>query len=411
MATRILWITDEVPDAGRGGGSIRQYHMLRRVAEKVEVDLLLAGELTDADLRDRLRKVVAFPRPASHLTKWGTGRLGTARRRVDNLTAVLPGRPPSEVVLNRKVASALRRRVGGTSGYELVQVEHEHLGGLVRGRAGGETRWAITLHNLLSVRLSQRAKVSIKPRVRRLWEADAQRALTWEKKIARDFDLTVVVSDEDARTLPDGAVVVPNGVDLTRFAATPLPPEHRMVFSGSFNYEPNIDAATWLCEDILPIVRTSVSDATLVLVGREPNERVRRLGGLPGVETHFDVTDVRPLLGSARVAVVALRQGSGTRLKALEAMSAGRPVAGTSIGLEGLRLEHGVSALVADTADGLARAVVDLFEDDDMATRLAGAARAIAETRFGWDAVAESYLDQVLGSARRHVAAGTTPAE
>ena len=408
MATRVLWVTDEVPDAGRGGGSIRQYHMLKRVAEKVEVDLLLAGELTDTDLRDRLRKVVAFPRPASHMSSWGTGRVGTARRRIDNLATVLPGRPPSEVVLNRRVASELRTRLGNTSGYELVQVEHEHLGGLARSRGRDEARWAITLHNLLSVRLRQRAEVSVKPRVRRLWETDARRATAWEKRIAGNFDVSIVVSEEDARALPGRAVVVPNGVDLTRFRATPLPQKHRMIFSGSFNYEPNIDAATWLCEEILPIVRASIPDATLVLVGREADERVRRLGHRPGVETHFDVPDVVPLLESAGVAVVALRQGSGTRLKGLEAMSAGRPVVGTPIGLEGLHLEHGASALIAPTADGLARCVVELFENDETASRLAGAARAIAEGQFGWDGLAEFYLDQVLGAARRDVAAGSS---
>lgn len=405
MATRVLWVTDEVPDPGRGGGSIRQYQILKRVAEKVEVDLLLAGDLTDGDLRDRLRKVTTLPRPATHMSRWGTGRLGTARRRVDNLATALPGRPPSEVVLNRRVASALRRRLGDTSSYELVQVEHEHLGGLLRNGDRPHTSWAITLHNLLSVRLLQRAEVSVKPRVRRLWEADARRATSWEKKIAASFDVSIVVSEEDAHTLPGRPVVVPNGVDLQRFRATPLPREHRMIFSGSFNYEPNIDAAKWLGDEILPIVRTSIPDATLVLVGREADERVRSLGTRPGVETHFDVPDVVPLLESARVAVVALRQGSGTRLKALEAMSAGRPIAGTRIGLEGLHLDHGVSALVADTAEGLARAVVELFESDDTAARVAAGGRAIAESRFGWDALAESYLDQVLGAAPRDAAA------
>jgi glycosyltransferase involved in cell wall biosynthesis len=402
----MLWVTDEVPDAGRGGGSIRQHHLLKRVAARAEVDLVLVGRLTDGELTGLLHGVTCLPRPRDPLSAWGSGTLGTARRRLHNLATTLPGRPPSEVALNSRVVEALRDRVGGACGYDVVQVEHEHLAGLLpRHRKGC---WAITLHNLLSVRCRQRAAVSDKPRVRRLWEADARRAAAWERRIVNRFDLTFAVSAEDAATLGGRAHVVPNGVDLEGFPATPVPAAHAMIFSASFNYEPNIDGAVWLCEEILPRVRSEVPDATLFLVGREPNERVRRLAELPGVDAHFDVPSVLPLLTAARVALVPLRQGSGTRLKALEAMAAGRPLAGTQVGLEGLGLTNGESALMSDTAEGVARAVARLLLDDDTATRMATSARDLAERNFGWDALAERYLDTLLG--RRPAGQPTSPA-
>ena len=387
-------MTDEIPDRDLGGGSIRQYHLLKRAAVHADVDLVLVGQLTDDDLRGMLRKVKCIPRPSDPLTPWGSGPARTARRRVHNLATMLPGRPPSEVALNSQVVKALRAGVGDTSGYDVVQIEHEHLAGLApRHRSA---RWAITLHNLLSIRYSQRANVSHKPRVRRLWEADARRADAWERRITRRFDLIVAVSEEDAGTLSGRVAVVPNGVDLDRFRVTRLPAEHRMIFSGSFNYEPNIDGAEWLCEEILPRVRASVPDTTLLLVGREPDERVRRLASLPGVEAHFDVPAVAPLLESARVALVTLRQGSGTRLKALEAMAARRPLVGTDVGLEGLGLEDGVSACIAKSASDLADAVVRLMLDDGIAGSLAKSARILAESRFGWDRLADRYLERLL---------------
>ena len=403
MPPRLLWVTDEVPDPGRGGGSIRQYHLLKRAAKQADVDLILAGELSDPELRGMLRSVRCIPRPPDPLSAWGSGPVGTARRRAHNLATILPGRAPSEVALNRRVVEALRRGIGDTSGYDLVQVEHEHLGGLLPLRRS--CRWAITLHNLLSVRFRQRAAVSTKPRVRRLWEADARQAEAWERRITSGYDLTIAVSDEDARVLGGAVAVVPNGVDLDLFRATALPSDPRLIFSASFNYEPNIDGATWLCEDILPRVRQQIPDARLLLVGREPDDRVRRLGRLPGVDAHFDVPAVRPLLESARVAVVPLRQGSGTRLKALEAMAAGRPVAGTEVGLEGLGLEDGVSACIAATADELALGVVRLLRDDVAAAALAAAARSLAEAEFGWDQLADRYLEWVLGPATSGVGA------
>ena len=396
MRPRLLWVTDEVPDAGRGGGSIRQYHLLRRVAAQVDVDLLLAGEPVDDELVSLLHKVETFERPPALGAHWNSaGRLSLARRRMNNLGSFLPGRPPSEVAINRPAVEGLRNHLVGKSGYDVVQVEHEHLAGVLP--RDHEDRWSITLHNLMSVRFRQRSAVAGTSRVRRLWEADARRAETWERRILAGYDLTIVVSDEDAACLNGNVAVVPNGVDLERFQPTPLPREPRLMFSGSFNYEPNIDGATWLCQEILPQIRERVPGATAVLVGREPDDRVRRLGRIPGVETHFDVPDVRPFLQSARVAMVPLRQGSGTRLKALEAMAAGRPLAGTPVGLEGLGLSDGDSAVIGTTIEEIADRVAQLLIDDTAAGSVARQARRLVEDRFGWDHLAEVYLDKVLG--------------
>lgn len=394
----MLWVTDEVPDAGRGGGSIRQYHLLRRVAAQIEVDLLLAGEFVDDELAALLHKVEVFSRPPALGAHWNRPtRLAAARRRMNNLGSFLPGRPPSEVAINRPIVERLRAHLADKSGYEVVQVEHEHLAGLLPREHEGS--WSITLHNLMSVRFRQRSMVASTARVRRLWEADARRAEAWERRIVSGYDLTIVASEEDASCLEGAVAVVPNGVDLERFQSTPLPREPKLIFSGSFSYEPNIDGATWLCQEILPKIRERVPGATALLVGREPDERVRRLGGIPGVETHFDVPDVLPLLQGARVAVVPLRQGSGTRLKALEAMAAGRPLVGTPVGLEGLGLTDGSSAAIATTVEELAERAARLLVDASMADGMAREARRLAEATFGWDHLAEVYLDQVFGRA------------
>jgi glycosyltransferase involved in cell wall biosynthesis len=282
--------------------------------------------------------------------------------------------------------------------YDVVQIEHEEFAPLLPRRRSN--RWAITLHNLISVRWRQRAAISEKRRVRWLFESDAARSERFERWITNSFDLTITMSHEDAALLDGPAVVVPNGVDLDRFRLSPLPTQPVFLFSASFNWEPNIDGAVWFCEQVLPLVRQSLPDATLLLVGRKPDVRVRRLLDLPGVEAQFDVPSVVPFLESARIAVVPVRMGSGTRLKALEAMAVGRPVAGTAVGLEGLGLKDGVSAVVADEPDALAARVVRLCTDDVLARRLAEAARPLAE-QLSWDRVADRYLDQLLAEPPR----------
>jgi glycosyltransferase involved in cell wall biosynthesis len=121
------------------------------------------------------------------------------------------------------------------------------------------------------------------------------------------------------------------------------------------------------------------------------------LGDQPGVTIRPDVPDIVEFLDAARVAVVPIRIGSGTRLKALEAMAAGRPVVGTRLGLEGLGIVTGRDAYVADSPEAMAAGVIALLGDDALANRVAAAARDLVVERFGWESLGRDFVRVVLG--------------
>jgi glycosyltransferase involved in cell wall biosynthesis len=383
---RVLWVTEEVPDANLGGGSIRQFHLLSRLAKRTTVDLLLVGRLGDDGLRASLNQVVELdpPAPGGRLRQWFIGR-----------QAVAPWALPTEIESAKSMVRMLRGAMSHLGRYDVVHVEHELLGELLPDRRDGA--WSIDLQNLLSVRTRQQAALSGRRRVRWLLQRDAGHAAGFERRLADGYDLTAVVSKEDAAALGGRSLVVPNGVDLDKFTPSELPAAPRLLFTGSWNWSPNVDAARWLCTDILPLVRAEVPDATVTLVGRSPDHAMHELVRSEGVEGHFDVPSVVPFLQAARVAVVPVRVGSGTRLKALEAMAAGRPLVGTPIGLEGLGLSDGRTAAIADDPGALATHIIRLCRDDQQALHLAGAARALAEEKFGWVSIADAYVDQLLG--------------
>jgi glycosyltransferase involved in cell wall biosynthesis len=110
---------------------------------------------------------------------------------------------------------------------------------------------------------------------------------------------------------------------------------------------------------------------------------------------HADVPSMNPHYEAARVVVVPLRTGTGTRLKALEALASGRPVVGTTIGLEGIGIADREQALVADDPAALADAVIAVLHDDQLAGRLAQAGRWHVEQRFGWDRIGREYVATV----------------
>ena len=115
------------------------------------------------------------------------------------------------------------------------------------------------------------------------------------------------------------------------------------------------------------------------------------------------VADVRPYVRGARVYVVPIRFGGGTRIKIFEAMAMGCPVVSTRLGAEGLPVSDGAHLRVADDPAGFAGAVLGLLEDRAAARALAAAARALVLREHGWDRVTDSFE-----AALRRAVAGRT---
>jgi glycosyltransferase involved in cell wall biosynthesis len=206
----------------------------------------------------------------------------------------------------------------------------------------------------------------------------------------------VAVSDVDAVRIrtefsAPSVSVIENGVDLDEFYPSNRTRDPRTIlFLGSLDWRPNLDAATRLLQQIFPEVRRVLPDARLWLVGRNPPRAlVRTTAKVSGVELHANVRDTRPFLWSCGVMVVPLRIGGGTRLKILEALATETPVVSTSVGVEGLALEPGRDLLVHDSVDGMVRALIDVLREPAMGQALARRGREVVKHRYDWNTLAE----------------------
>ncbi len=393
---RVLWVTDEPPGLELGGGNIRQAHLLQGLGRAADVCLLVMGEV-DNDVRDVVHDVVEVP--ARPLPQPGV----KAVRRGLSLWLALAASGPWEVALTTGRRRRLRRLVERlAANTDLVVVSHLGLAGLLPGRRS--VPWVLQLHHVSSAKAAQEQALIPGRRQRWLTTREVAKARRFERWAVGAFDVVITVSDEDAEALageagetpPGRLVVVPNGVDTSRYPSAPLPDRPSVVMTGSLHYGPNVDGAQWFVQQVFPRIREQVPDATLDLVGRAPPPEVRALAERPGVAVHGDVPSVAPWLERCRVAIVPLRIGTGTRLKALEAMAAGRPVVGTTLGLGGLGLVDGVQARIVDDPVLMADAVVELLRDDAQAAKLAHAGRALAEQRFEWSEIADAMAHQLL---------------
>lgn len=417
---RLLFLTPSLPAPPDAGARIRNYHLLRAAAAVYPCDLLsfVDGPVDEAARAELARwcgsvTVVRAPR---------RGRLARARD-------LLLRRDPDMAfrLASRAFDHALRTRLATVS-YDLVQVEGLELGRYLlrhvsesRARPAAQAqetradtavprprpRWLYDAHNAEWL-LQQRAFLT-DIRSPRRWPGAAWSLAQWlrlrrfERALVAASDRTLAVSEADAMAIaalgvPTPIAVVPNGVDVDHFAFVPRPPEPspRLIFGGTLDFRPNVDAALWLLDTILPLVRQQVPEATLTLVGRSPAPAIlKRAADLPGVEVTGAVPDTRPYLARAAVYLLPIRMGSGTKLKALEAMAAGVPCVSTTLGVEGLGVTHGHEVAIADTAAGLARWTVTLLRDPALARRLATAARAHVETHFAWERITPRYLEQI----------------
>lgn len=394
--TRVVWVTPFPPDHDGAGAHIRQAHLLDALAGRAEVHLVVPGRLGD----DRVRRAVASVREVD-VPEPDAGRHGRARRRLRDLRVATVGRQPRQVDVFRQVQRRLAAAAHDLGEVDVAVVEFASLAPILPGLMAA--RKVLTFHYVDSDMSAHEARIAPGARQRWLYAADVGKARRFERWALGACDLAIAVSAEDASALgvhgTGPVVVVPNGVDVDRFTPTPLPSEPRLVFTGALYTPANVDGVSRFCHEVLPQVRQAVPGTELAVVGARPVQRILDLAGRPGVTVHPDVASVVPHLQAARVALVPLRIGSGSRLKALEAMAAGRPVVGTTIGLGGLAYVAGTHALVADDPAGLAAATVRLLQDDALARALASAGRALVEERYRWDRIGDRFADLAMPAA------------
>jgi glycosyltransferase involved in cell wall biosynthesis len=197
------------------------------------------------------------------------------------------------------------------------------------------------------------------------------------------FDLVLTASEEDrGRIAHRNITVYPNALPMIDVPG--VAEENCLVFSGNLEYHPNIEAVRWFASSIWPRLREKNKDLTWNLVGRNP-EAIRALVKHdPRIRVTGPVDDAVAPIGAARVVVVPLLSGSGTRFKILEAWAAERAVVSTSIGSEGLGARDGEHLLIADDASRFAGAVQELLDDRARGQRIGEAGRALYLDRFTW---------------------------
>jgi len=418
---RVLFLTPQSPYPPHKGTTLRNYHLIGGLAARHEIDLL-----SFVESEDELRRPTPLSTFCRRVDSVVVPRRGLARRLADTFLSRWPdmGLRLWSLAFASKLAAWL-----ADTDYDVVQVEGIELARYIlpAHHSSLVARHPLLVfddHNCEYLLQQRTCETDIKIPSR--WAGAAYSFVQWRKlrafesAICRAADHVVAVSDADAaalqRLVPGlTPTVVPNGIDVASYASPPSPiplplpnlgegggqgvgEGQLMVFSGTMDFRPNVDAALWFAQEVLPLVRQEEPDAHFVIVGQKPHRRLDVLRDRADVMLTGTVEDTRPYIAGAAIYVVPLRMGGGTRFKILEAAAMSRAIVSTSLGCEGFPVENGRELVIADSPRQFADAVVALLRDPARRAELGAAARTFVQA-YDWKNIIPR-LEVVYGGRR-----------
>lgn len=395
----VLFLSAWYPFPPDNGSKLRVYHLLRSLGEYHNVDLLSFAFATarpdDADLYAGIcRRVQCVTRDPN------------ARSRLVRSLRFLSPQPISTLpipAMRAQVRHALR-----DTQYDAVIASTGTMATYALSASKG-TAMVLEEHNSFSRWMHDRHRDAQGRLTRVQTWISWQKTRAYESRLFPHFDLITMVSRLDSE-VAQGLLrrdhppvqVVANGVDCQHNRpGLALPHPDTLVYNGAMTYSANHDAMRYFLADVYPFIRQDVPAAKLTITGSTTGVDLDGLALDGSVHLSGYVDDIRPVIAESQVCVVPLRQGSGTRLKILEAMALGTPVVSTSKGAEGLNVVDGEHLLIADEPRAFAHATVRLLRDEPLRQRLTQNARRLVELRYDWRAIGAQFVRLVEQTVER----------
>lgn len=381
----ILFLSNVLPYPLDAGPKVRSYYALRYLAQYHRVTLVAHTRASDtaaavAHLRSFCHAVHCVPIARSPL-----------RDAMYFTSALL--RRQSFLVARDNLASMRAALAALTARQAFDAIHADQLSTALYALAQAAPRRVLDQHNAVWTIVNRLAQNQTFAPKRWLLRRETALLKRHEAAMNQAFDQVLTVTDQDRRALefagaPPRAplLTIPICIDPDTFQpiARNADAQHIGCVGGMF-YPPNVDGILWFARHVLPQVWQEFPQTKFYVIGARPARELTRLGENDAriVVTGY-VADPTPLLQDVAVFVVPLRAGGGMRVKILDAWARALPVVTTRIGCEGIALQDGENALLADEPADFARATRALLRDRARAEQLARNGRAWVVARYNW---------------------------
>lgn len=409
---KILWVSQNLPYPPKTGVLQRNYNLISQASQFAELHLVA---ILKEDILPGFDEVAATRALQQVCASLKVVRLPIERSRARFL-AVLAKSLLTEApfTANWATSDVLRRALQEAAARMVYDLVYFDTISLAQYRPLFASSVTVLNHHNIESQLMER-RTSYERNALKQWylRLEARKLRRYEAAVARSFDANLVVSSLDGERLAEicpGVTtrVVANGVDVDYFRAHGHTAErgHLVMVSG-MNWFPNRDAVLFMTREIWPALTDALRDLKLTIVGASPPRCVRELSQRDRrVSVTGFVDDVRPYMEAAQVYLCPMRDGGGTRLKILDALSMGKAIVATRMALEGIDVQPERDVLIANTPAEFVAQITRIVENDDLRRSLGARGRAFVERHFSWRVIGDSMrrdFTGVVNARRQHV--------
>lgn len=229
-----------------------------------------------------------------------------------------------------------------------------------------------------------------------------------ERNLLKKSDIITAVSKNDAhhfeKLYGEKSLILPNGVDIQCFDTVSddqikeIKVKYNLdgklvLFMGLLDYLPNKEGIDFLINSVFPAVRKKTPDIKLVILGGKLKSKEKWILN-PGV---IPFEEIPALVKACDVCVAPIFSGSGTRVKILEYMAAGKPVVSTTKGAEGLSVNNRDNIVIADDVENFAEEIVSLVKKPEYSERISIQGRMLVRKNYSWTGIMQSFNSVLEG--------------
>lgn len=373
---RILFLASRFPYPLTQGDRLRAYHFLQLLSKCHQI--VLVAPIQTREEYHGLPLLQSFCKQVEVVP---VSRVSRALNLVKAPFLPLPWQVT--YYLDRRIQQKVEQLLTQTT-FDVIHVQLARMAPFVQ--QWSKTPKVLDFIDALSLNMARRAQQEQKL-VSWLFASEAKRMQQYERELTSEFHQLMVCSAIDRHTIGSfpNLHIVPNGVDLENFpfvAAARQP--NTIIFTGNMRYFPNVNAAQYFINEVLPLIRAVIPQVQFTIVGPNLPIDLQKQFLKAGVTLAGFVSNVHDYLQRAAVAIAPMRAGSGIQNKVLEAMATGTPVVATPFGVGSLPAESGKHLLIANDAAEFSQAVIRLLSDRTLNQEIAINARQLVEHHFTW---------------------------
>ncbi|MEZ4826913.1 MAG: glycosyltransferase [Bacteroidia bacterium] len=386
---KLMILTSRFPYPLEKGDKLRMYHLIKGISRYHEVvlcaltDQQVTGDHLEA-LKPFCKNIHVFP-------------LRRADIILNLIRSVFQRQPFQTGYFFRK---KIKKEINQVFENESPDVVFCQLIRMYRYTEGWKIPMLLDYMDCFSIGMHRRADQS-PPWFRPFFRWEARRLARAEAIAAHMFSARTIISEQDRLLLPKTAQadtdILPNGIDTGFFSRNyqETSADCEVVFVGNLGYFPNVAAARFLVQKVMPQVWKQNPGARVLLAGARPSGEVMALGSDPRVSVSGWVDDIRSAYIRGKVFAAPLFSGSGQQNKILEAMAMGLPCITTPLVNNAIGAAQNTEILLADTAEGFAAGILKLIGDKQLHQSVSENGVSFVRDRFSWETSVEK-LDELL---------------